>query len=78
MLKYENIKSMCLTGIYSRPDGYNGGRAEIQFSIIGNDLYEVSECGYYRCPAISTVQDAKELEWLIDNHPNFREYRKEK
>lgn len=34
--------------------------------------------GCYKCPAVSCAENQAEVFWLINNHPNFRKYKRNK
>ena len=74
MLSYDEVLKNVLFKA-SRPDGYNGKRVVVGIALIRDAVIEVSEQGYYRCPAVSYATDAEEVLWLFQNHPNFREYK---
>jgi len=76
MLTYEQATALPVVAKCERPDGYNGRR--ITASILLHDGYilELHTFGFHKCPAVSCAVDAAEVNWLIDNHPNFRDYRR--
>lgn len=74
MLSYDEVKAKVFVNV-SHPDGYNGNRAIVGLALIDNKIIEVASCGYYTCPAVSCAVDQEEVMWLIENHPNFRDYK---
>jgi len=76
MTFYELAKSKLIKGlIVSKPDGYNGERVQFQFAIIENRLIEVYSFGSFICPIYPIVHDEKELRWLLNNSPKFKDYK---
>ena len=60
----------------TRPNGYNGNRIEVELYLDGNRIMERHEHGSHNCPAVSSATNMAELKWLIDNHQNFKNYRR--
>ena len=74
-MNYENAKSKVFVTL-TRPDGYLGQRTEVGLALIDGTIYEVHQAGCHRCPAIDQARDEDEVQWLIDNHENFKRYRR--
>ena len=78
-LKYDDIKKQAIPNlILSRPDGYNGNMVNVQLALVNNKIIEISPSGCYRCPAVSCAIDHNEVLWLVENHPNFKDYKVKK
>ena len=49
-------------------DGYNGNREVVLFSLIGNRVVTVANCGCFNS-GLPDVIDEKEALWILQNHP---------
>jgi len=60
-------------GNYRRPDGYAGDSRVASLCFYNNKLIEVYNSGFISSPFLAMdIQDSKEAEWLIENHPSSR------
>ncbi len=76
MLTYDEVSALPVVATCSRPDGYCGARVDVRLVLIGTAIVELWHHGFHRCPAVYSAADANELNWLVDNHPNFKSYRR--
>lgn len=74
MITYEQAKNLPVIARLSRPDGYNGHRCEVDLILCGEAVYEVAQCGVYRCPVFCFASNTDEVSEEIDNHPNFQNH----
>ena len=62
-------------GCYSKPDGYFGNNVIVHLCLVNNKLIEVYPFGFVTSAYLPfDIEDTKEANWLISNHPNGRFY----
>lgn len=74
-MDYEKAKSKVFVTL-TRPDGYRGQRTEVGLALIDGTIYEVHQAGCHRCPACHEAYTEEDVQFLIDNHENFKGYRR--
>lgn len=76
MLTYKEASELPTVATVTRPDGYFGKRTQARLVLSGTTVLEIYSFGYTVCPAVSQAADAANLNWLLDHHPNFREFKR--
>lgn len=73
-MKYQTAKDNVFCHL-RRPEGYNGDTTIVGIALIDNKLIEVADVGCYGAPVTMALDNA-EANWLIDNHPSFKNYKR--
>lgn len=70
--------TVMVPGHFTRPDGFNGHIATVRLALAADGrILEICPSGWYSCPAVSHEIDIASIEWLVDHHPNFSQYRRD-
>ena len=56
------------------PDGFDGQRVKVKFSLIGQKIVIVCHCGCFNA-GLPDVIDKKEAYWILNNHPLADRYK---